>query len=59
MVASLAARREALMGTKNTRGGSNKKVAAKSLKEKRLDKKAKRASSASKANQSVERAFDR
>jgi hypothetical protein len=59
MVAISAARREALMGTKNTRGGSNKTAPAKSLKEKRRDKKAKRSASQSKANQSVERAFDR
>jgi hypothetical protein len=51
--------REALMGTKNTRSGNTKKVAARSLKEKRLDKKAKRAASQSKGIQSVERAFDR
>ncbi len=59
MVASLAACREALMGTKDTRGRNTKKAPAKSLKEKRRDKKAKRASSETKANQSVERAFDR
>jgi hypothetical protein len=59
MVAISVACREALMGTKNTRSGNTKKVAARSLKEKRLDKKAKRAASQSKGIQSVERAFDR
>jgi len=47
------------MGTKNKGGRSDKKVAAKSLKEKRLDKKSKRAASESKANQSVDKAFGR
>ena len=59
MVTISVACREALMGTKNTRSGNTKKVAARSLKEKRLDKKAKRAASQSKGIQSVERAFDR
>lgn len=58
MAASLVAR-EAVMATKDTRGGSSKKLAAKSLKEKRLDKKSKRDANASKANQSVEHAFGR
>ena len=59
LAAILVARREALMATKNKGGRSIKKVAAKSLKEKRLDKKSKRAASDSRANQSVDRAFDR
>ena len=59
LAASLVARREALMATKNKGGRSTKKMATKSLKEKRLDKKSKRATSESKANQSVDRTFDR
>ena len=47
------------MATKNKGGRSTKKVAAKSLKEKRLDKKSKRAANESKGNRSVDRAFDR
>jgi len=59
LAAILVARREALMATKNKGGRSTKKVAAKSLKEKRLDKKSKRAANESKANRSVDRTFDR
>ena len=59
LAAILVARREALMATKNKGGRSSKKVAAKSLKEKRLDKKLKRDASESKANHSVDRTFDR
>lgn len=55
----MVARREALMGTKNTRTANTKKAAARSLKEKRLDKKAKRAANQSKSNESVDRAFGR
>ena len=47
------------MGTKDKGSRSTKKVAARSLKEKRLDKKAKKSASESKANQSVDRAFGR
>jgi hypothetical protein len=49
--------REALMGTKDKGGRSSKKAAAKGLKEKRLDKKAKREAHDSSANQSVGRTF--
>ena len=59
MAASLAARREASMATKNTRGGNSKTVAAKSLKEKRSAKRAKRSAKAAAGNGSLERAFDR
>ena len=51
--------REALMGTKDKGGRSSKKAPARSLKEKRLDKKAKKAAHGSDANQSVDRAFGR
>ena len=51
--------REALMGTKDKGGRSRKKAPARSLKEKRLDKKAKKAAHGSDANQSVDRAFGR
>lgn len=47
------------MGTKDKRTANTKKAAARSLKEKRLDKKAKRAANQGKSNQSVDRAFDR
>ena len=47
------------MATKNTRGGNSKTVAAKSLKEKRSAKRAKRSAKAAAGNGSVERAFDR
>ncbi|HEX9856349.1 MAG TPA: hypothetical protein VGC47_13630 [Acidimicrobiia bacterium] len=45
------------MGTKDKGGRSSKKAAAKGLKEKRLDKKAKREAHDSSANQSVGRTF--
>ena len=51
--------REALMGTKDKGGRSIKKVPARSLKEKRLDKKAKKAAHESDAHRSVDRAFGR
>ena len=54
-----AAGREALMGTKDKGGRSSKTDPTRSLKEKRLDKKAKKAAHGSDANQSVERAFGR
>ena len=41
---------EALMGSKDKGGKTTKKVGAKDLKEKRLDKKAKRAASVAKSN---------
>ena len=59
LAAILVARREALMATKTKGGRSIKKVAARSLKEKRLDKKSKTDASDSMANQSVDRAFGR
>jgi hypothetical protein len=46
---------EELMGTKDKGGRSSKKAAAKGLKEKRLDKKAKRAAHENKSNQSVDK----
>ena len=57
MAAVLVAGREAPMGTKDKGGRSSKTAAAKSLKEKRLDKKAKKAAHASDA--SVDRALGR
>ena len=47
------------MGTKDKGSRNTKKVAAKGLKEKRLDKKAKRSAAESTANHSVDRAFGR
>jgi len=49
--------REVLMATKDKGSRNTKKVAAKGLKEKRLEKRAKRSAAESAANQSVERAF--
>lgn len=46
---------EALVGTKDKSGRSGKKGAAKGLKEKRLDKKAKRDAQGSTSNQSVDK----
>lgn len=57
MATSLVAGLEALMGTKDRGGRNTKKKAAKGLKEKRLDKKAKRAAHESSANRSLDRAF--
>ena len=51
--------REAQMGTKDKGRRSSKTAPTRSLKEKRLDKKAKRTAHASDANQSVDRAFGR
>jgi hypothetical protein len=45
------------MGNKDKGGRNTKKVAAKSLKEKRLEKKAKKASNTAQANRSVEQTF--
>jgi hypothetical protein len=45
------------MGTKDKGGRSNKKAAAKGLKEKRLDKKAKRAAHDATSNQSMDATF--
>ena len=59
MATGLVAGREALMGTKDKGSRSTRKVAATSLKEKRLDKQAKRSATESKANQTVDRAFGR
>jgi len=59
MAAFLAVGREALMANKDRGGKNTKKAASKSLKEKRLDKKAKKAGHGSGASQSVDRAFDR
>lgn len=47
------------MANKDKGGKSHKKAAAKSLKEKRLAKKAKRAAHDSTAHDAVDRAFDR
>lgn len=52
-------RREALMGKKDKGVKSSKTAPSRSLKEKRLDKKAKRAAHTSDANESVDRAFGR
>jgi len=54
-----AAGLEALMGNKDRGSKSTKKVAAKGLKEKRLEKKAKRAAHEAGGNRSVDRTFDR
>jgi hypothetical protein len=51
--------REALMGNKDKGGRTSKKEAAKGLKEKRLDKKIKRAAHKAAGNPSVDRTFDR
>lgn len=51
--------REAPMGTKDRGGRNTKKVAGKSLKEKRLAKKTKRADHAARSNRSVEQTFGR
>ena len=59
MAAIQVGRREALMGTKDKGGRSSRTAPARSLKEKRLDKKAKKAAHASDANESVDRAFGR
>lgn len=50
-----AARQEALMASKDKGGRSTKKVAAKDLKAKRLDKKAKKSAQSAGANASVDR----
>jgi hypothetical protein len=50
---------EALMGTKDKGSRNTKKAAAKGLKEKRLDKKARKAGHGTNANQSVDRTFGR
>jgi hypothetical protein len=55
----LVAGLEAPMGTKDRGGRNTKKAAAKSLKEKRLDKKAKKATQATHANRSVGQTFGR
>jgi hypothetical protein len=47
------------MGTKDKGGRSSKKVAAKGLKEKRADKRAKRATRKDSGSASVDRVFDR
>ncbi len=59
MAASMVAGREALMGTKDKGGRSSKKAAAKGLKEKRLDKRAKRAAHEKTSNQSMDNTFRR
>ena len=53
MAAVLVAGLEALMGTKDKGGRSNKKVAAKDLKQKRLDKKMKKDAQAGKTSKVV------
>lgn len=47
------------MGTKDKGGRSNKKAAAKGLKEKRQDKRAKRAAHENTSNQSMDNTFRR
>lgn len=47
------------MANKDRGGRNTKKAPAKSLKEKRLDKKSKKAGQGGGANQSVDRTFDR
>jgi len=53
----MVASREALMANKDKASKGSKKVAAKSLKEKRLAKKAKKASHDTAANQSLDKTF--
>jgi hypothetical protein len=53
MAAVLVAGLEVLMGTKDKGGRSNKKVAAKDLKQKRLDKKVKKDAQAGKTSKVV------
>jgi hypothetical protein len=48
---------EAIMGSKDKRGDKTKKAPAKGLKEKRLDKKAKRSGHTPGSNQSVDKTF--
>jgi hypothetical protein len=55
----LVAALEDVMGTKDKGAKNTKKKAAKSLKEKRLDKKAKSASHESTANRTVDKTFGR
>ena len=57
MATSTVVGREALMASKDKGGRSSKKTAAKGLKEKRLDKKAKRDAHANAGNQSVDKTF--
>ncbi|MFW2381852.1 MAG: hypothetical protein ACN4GZ_08855 [Acidimicrobiales bacterium] len=59
MATGLVAGREASMGTKDKGSRRTKKGAAKCLKEERLDKRVKRSTLESKANESVDRAFGR
>jgi hypothetical protein len=57
MTASSAVGREAFVGTKDKGGRSSKKAAAKGLKEKRLDKKAKRVAKSKTSNDSMDKTF--
>lgn len=58
MATNLVSSREALMANKNKATKNSKKVAGRSLKEKRLDKKAKRTSQESAGNESVGKTFN-
>ena len=58
MVAIVGDRLEVLMANKDKGGRSTKKVAGKSLKEKRLAKQAKRDAHSNTGNKSVESTFD-
>ncbi len=57
MASNLVAGREALMANKNKASKDSKKVAGKSLKEKRLAKKAKHASHGTAGNDSIDKTF--
>ena len=57
MAIVLMAGLEAMMASKDKGGRSDKKVAAKSLKEKRLDKKMKKGAHQATTNQSVDKTF--
>lgn len=57
VVTDCVTHREVHMANKDKGGRSTKKVAGKSLKEKRLAKQAKRSSNENKGNQSVENTF--
>ena len=58
VAAILGGRLEDFMANKDKGGRSTKKVAGKSLKEKRLAKQAKRSAQANTGNKSVENTFD-
>jgi hypothetical protein len=56
-VATCSVALEAIMGSKDKRGDKTKKAPAKGLKEKRLDKKAKKSGHTAGSNQSMDKTF--